>query len=141
MSKVFISVLDCKTESKIFTGKNALKHALYYCQYGYVANDADYLYKFKPVIDKAISWHHGDNGFTVNGLEISGDGVHAKCYELPNHLIYSSQNNVDSSLFEFAIVYEKRPKHSEYFKKILKKAKEYTEWWVNNRRYGLKVER
>lgn len=136
MTKVFIDVLECKTPHKIFTGKNALLHACFYVKTGRICENADHLYNFKPVFNVATSWHRGEGFISKEGIE--GNGVHMKMYEYEDFLIFSSQNQVSSPLFEMAILYEKRPKLLQYFYRTFKRAKLFSDWWKQNNYYGLK---
>lgn len=138
MTKVFIDVFDCKTPHKIFTGKNALLHAVFFIHTGRICDDANYLFKLNPKFDMACSWHKSDH-FHKAEDELAGNGVHMKRYEYKNHLILSSQNQVNSSLFEFAIVYEKRNKLSEFFYKSFKRASDFSKWFVRNSQYKLNI--
>lgn len=134
MSKVFINYFFCKTPSEIFTGKNALQHALFYINYGKVCNNADQLYNRVFPLLKACSWREGlQNNKALQTLQ--NDGLHAKLYETDTHIIYSSQNNNHSALFEFAIIYKKKPKLLAFFLETFNKARQYQHWWKNNRNY------
>lgn len=134
MSKVFINYFYCKTHSEIFTGKNALQHALFYITYGKICTNADQLYNRTFQLLKACSWREG---LLYNKAieSIQNDGIHAKLYETKEHIIYSSQNNTNSALFEFAIIYKKKPKLFAFFLDTFNKAKKYQNWWKHNRNY------
>lgn len=138
MNKVFIDVFNCKTASQIFTGKNALIHALYFLDTGRICQNGDDIfgYKSKQLL-KICSWHNGVRSIrnVADKDNIEGDGVHMKIYETHNHVIFSSQNNVNSPLFEFAIVFEKRPKLLEFFNRSFERAKAYSKWWKLNKNY------
>lgn len=93
----------------IFTGPNALGHALAFAAHGEApdpsaveaagARDAN--------ITHAISWRQGKNpfaGFSVQGADI---GVHAKIYVVNGDwTILTSQNDGESPLVEFAAAFE-----------------------------------
>lgn len=132
MSKVFIDTFDCKTPSRIFTGKDALKHALFWIENGYVTDEANDLYKYTFELNTAVSWHSGVDRNPAR-REYAGTGVHAKVYESESHLVYSSQNNVSSPLFEFAIVFEKHPRHLKFFRKTVKRIIAFRTWWKSNK--------
>ena len=138
MGKVFIDVFDCKTPHKIFTGKDALRHACFYAATGRVCDEADILYKFFPKFDLAISWHKGDQ-FKEAEDQLTGNGVHCKSYFYKNHVILSSQNQVASPLFEFAILYKNKPKLVSFIESTFKRAKEYASWWVRNSTYKINI--
>lgn len=137
MGKVFIDCFECKTKHWIFTGKNALMHAAFFIEKGRVCGDADELYRSRFKAEKSCSWHKG-NGSFISKEVVDGCGVHMKCYELKDHIIYASQNDVASPLFEFAIVYEKRPKLLEFFHRSFNRAKTFSVWWKANNYYGIR---
>lgn len=132
MTRVFIDVFDCRTPSKIFTGKDALKHSLFWIEHGVIARDATQLFRYVYPVKRAVSWHSGVDR-NPSRKEFTAEGVHAKMYETEDYLIYASQNNVSSPLFEFAILYEKRDKHVGFFNKTIDRIKKYQSWWRNNR--------
>ena len=131
-------MFECKSKHTIFTGKNALKHAVFYSKTGRMCDNPDILFnlgRLKAI--RACSWHRGVKSFITDDF-IDGEGVHMKCYELGGHIIYSSQNDCDSPLFEFAILYEKKPRLLEFFIESFERAKEHSAWWKRNNYYGLK---
>ena len=132
--KVFIETFHCKTPSMIFTGKDALRHAIFYSKYGRVCENANLLYQLNVKLLVACSWHQGNNAFAAKEIQ-EGAGVHMKAYELEDYIIYSSQNNVSSPLFEMAILFEKREKLLDFFKRSISRAKEYSNWWKFNKQY------
>lgn len=135
MNKVFIEYFKCDSPSFILTGKDALSHALYLVHTGTLCRNADHLYQADfPKMERACSYHNGIKGQRSKD-NIEGVGVHAKFYETKNHIIFSSQNNVSSPLFEFAIVFEKRKKLLEFFIDSFNRAKAYSKWWKLNRNY------
>lgn len=69
------------------------------------------------------------------GLKIEGEGVHAKMYEYGDYLIFSSQNNGNSPLFETAIVFKKKKRLEEFFFDSFKRAAAYQKWWRKNKTY------
>ena len=132
--KVFIETFECRTKCQIFTGKDALKHAVYWIKTGEICDNANDLWRLQPELLKATSWHKGCNSFPAH-QELVGDGVHMKIYEEADYLIYSSQNNLNSPLFEHALVFQKRESHSTFFERTFKRAKAYSTWWKKNKDY------
>jgi hypothetical protein len=93
----------------LFSGENALKHALWYDIRGAVCRDERLLFDFKPPIQKAIQYSKANQtAMPVSNLNVEGGGNHAKIYVTKQGLIFSSQNNGNSPLFEFAILYKRR---------------------------------
>ena len=136
MSQVFIDVIECKQKHLIFTGRDAFIHALYFTEFGRVCTNPDELYQFKVPGLKACSWGEGEFGLVAPEI-IEGTGVHMKCYETANHIIFSSENNTSSPLFEFACLYKKKTKLLAFFEKSFWRAKEYSFWWNRNRTFGV----
>ncbi len=137
MTKVFIDVFDCKTPHKIFTGKDALRHALFYVDRGCVCEDANRLFNYYPKLDLVTSWHSSDK-FRKPKDFIEGNGCHMKMYFYKENLLLSSQNNTGSDLFEFAILYPEKPNLKSFLIKTFSRAVSYCKWWKENNYYGLK---
>ena len=106
----FITHTLCKREHRIFAGKNALRHAVYFSKTGREVSKECQLYKIEDTtsFDKSMCWGFEEAATAMGSKEsILGDGVHAKVYKMKNgDIILSSQNNGSSPLFEFAILYK-----------------------------------
>jgi len=134
VSNPYIEVMECRKKHYIFTGRNALWQALFYDKYGRVATP-DELYRARFRVKNCCSW--GIDGAKtrnhVEGTEVLGNGVHAKVYDLGGSVIYSSQNNGSSQLFEFAILYKgvgsKMEAVSNFSKRTIGRAKDFSRWW------------
>lgn len=126
MPKVFIEKFTSTKQHHIFTGKNALKHALFFEKTGRVCNNEQLLYNMDIKFQKGVWW------------DSSGGGSHAKIYETKDSIIYSSQNNGNSPLFEFAILYPRQSgkpsKLEEFTAKTLKRVAAYRTWWAANKK-------
>lgn len=140
MSKVWIDFHRCEKKHLIFTGKNALRHALFYSKEGRVCDDEQVLYALtnKVRLETAMYWGHGkpETAMVTLDKELVGEGCHAKIYSLPcGDVIYSSQNNGNSPLFEFAILYqnvEKSPRFSKFLKRTFERCEVFRKWYVAN---------
>ena len=134
MTKVFIDTFDCKTPCKIFVGKDALSHAIYWIKHKKIAKDATDLYQQQFKFLSAVSWRKGLSSYSSK-TELAGNGLHIKMYETDQYLILSSQNNCHSALFESALVFERKKNLSAFFKLCYSKAFKYTTWWKNHKEY------
>lgn len=122
---------DCKSNSTIFAGPNALKAACYFIENGIEADQQE-LFDYKPVFKRAMYYTGNAVGDNVRGVDINGSGTHAKVYEFRNSIIFSSQNNVSSGLFEFAIVIEgtkTKPKLMAFVELVFKSAMAYSRYF------------
>lgn len=101
--------LKSQRPHKIFVGANALKHAIYFGQYRRNIRNTNDIFDYNPVILRCIQYSiNNPTAMNVTGTNIEGRGNHAKLYETKDSIIFSSQNNGNSPLFEFAIQYDKR---------------------------------
>jgi hypothetical protein len=128
---------SCKTPCQIFTGRNALRGALFWCETGRDCGDPHILFELQRGLEPleiACSWHKAPTSLEASS-EISGEGVHAKFYKYKNYLIFSSQNNGNSPLFETAIVFKQKPALLSFFKESFKNARLYQKWWKINKTY------
>lgn len=123
----------------LFFGENALKQALFFAQYGREVDDISRLYDYKPVVKEAMQWSAGNKtALRVRDTNLEGWGVHAKIYMLDGHMVLSSQNNGNSGLFEFAVLYPKKEGALErWFRSAFDAAKLHQRKWRH--KGGLKV--
>lgn len=135
-----ISYIDTKAPSRIFTGRNALYHAVYWITYGSICADDSNLFALKDVrrtrLTKSVCWGTEPALTALQSSDsVLGSGVHAKMYELGDCFILSSQNNGSSPLFEFAVVY--KPASSSKLRTFLGKsiwqARRFSEWFQKNK--------
>ncbi len=128
-------------EHYIFTGRNALRHAIYYAYKGQLCTNDSLLYNLHVtgdgVVVRCMEWNKADGNqtaFPVMRDNLVGNGCHAKVYELANGVvIFSSQNNGNSPLFEFAILYPKQ-KHGlrRFIDRTFARCEEFRRWFGNN---------
>ena len=139
MSKTYCDSIVCDEPHRIFYGRNALYHALFFIETGKVASSADQIYYFsrRPIkLDHASYWTIGDKHVAVQGLHQAGKGVHAKMYIYKGKAVLSSQNAATSPLYEFAIVYHKRKsKMPGIIRSMISKAKLFSEWYKSNGKF------
>ena len=135
-----ISYIDTKAPSRIFAGRNALYHAVYWITFGTLCEDDSKLFSLKDVqrtrLTKSVCWGAGPAQTALACSDsVLGSGVHAKMYEIGDCFILSSQNNGSSPLFEFAVVY--KPTSSSKLRTFLGKsiwqAKRFSEWFQKNK--------
>ncbi len=126
----------CRTPCEIFIGRSALWQAVYWCKTGRVCHKVNELYHLQhhTAFEKACSWHSGATSIPSQE-ELEGCGVHAKMYQYEDYLIFSSQNNGSSPLFETALVFKKKPRLLQFFTDSFDKALRYQMWWKNNKTY------
>lgn len=142
MSNPYIDAYRCNKKHIIFTGRNALAQAIFFDEQNRIATPDD-LYQRRFDIDHCATWGYetAKSHNHVQGTEVVGDGVHAKMYILPNgSVIFSSQNNCSSALFEFAILYqadgkEKMKSLKAFTMKSIKRAKDFSSWWAGKRKW------
>lgn len=134
MSRVFIDTFYCKTPCQIFTGKDALTHAIFWIETGRLAHEATHLYYAQFKFDTAIGWNKPKSSYQATN-EISGCGNHMKLYEYKEYIIFGSQNNGKSSLFESALVFKKKPELSKFINTTIKRCAAYVSWWKRNKTY------
>lgn len=138
MADLFLNLIRTNNEHIIFSGRNALHHAIFFDEKGRLAT-ANELYKRRFEIEECCSWGIGEarTANIVKGANIIGNGVHSKMYTLKTgSIIYSSQNNGSSALYEFAILYQKPGKELKSFTSVmLDRAKEFSEWWKRNNKW------
>lgn len=138
MAKLFLNTIRTSKEHIIFSGRNALHHAIFFDENGRIAT-ADDLYMRRFEIEECCSWGIGKarTANIVKGTNVIGDGVHAKMYTLKSgSIIYSSQNNGSSALYEFAILYQKPGKELKSFTSVmLERGKEFSSWWKRNNKW------
>jgi hypothetical protein len=144
MISPIISSIETKRRSKIYVGRNALFHALYFITYNRDCRDDSELYDLnkKIQLDKSVCWglRKADTAITASST-VLGNGVHAKMYEYRSHIILSSQNNGSSPLFEFAVVYlpEKSSKLETFLGKAMWQAGKFSEWFAKTKDYKIRI--
>jgi hypothetical protein len=100
--------LHCKKPHIIFVGPNALHQAIWYDRTGREAS-VNTLYGFRPRLQTSMCWGEAKSASEVLGDNVVGPGVHAKIYTLQTgSILFSSQNNGASPLYEFAILYPRK---------------------------------
>lgn len=128
----------CKTPCRIFTGRNALRAALFYARFGKESRDPHELFRideFLEPLEVAVSWHEGATALPSK-VTHEGSGVHAKMYSYEGYLIFSSQNNGNSPLFETALMFKKKKKKLlAFFNDSTRRALDYAKWWAKNKTY------
>lgn len=141
MAKQLVETFTTTKKHTIFTGKNALRQALWFSKHNRLAHP-DELYGWAPTLQLATSWGKPKSASPVSGTHVHGsDGVHAKMYITPSgHVVLASQNNGSSPLFEFAVLYHgggsKLRDVREFVKSSIKRARSYAGWWrVNKSRW------
>lgn len=140
-----IEMLVCKKEHRIFFGRNALRHAIYFSVHKRVARDNKMIDDMQlwARFEKSVCWgfEPAQTAMPVAGLNVLGKGVHAKMYSLANgDLILSSQNNGGSGLFEFAILYQKSKTGAlrRFLDDQFIKARTFSKWFSENKVFGIK---
>lgn len=136
MTKVFVDMLTTSKKHHIFTGKDALAHALYYAKYKRVADCANKIFRLQVRGIKGMCWGNPTVPIVQCSGNINGSGNHAKIYDTDSYMIFSSQNNTCSPLFEFAILYFKDNKSGrlqEFVDSTFRRCKAFTMWYQKNR--------
>lgn len=138
----YIEMIRNKGEHFVFTGRNALRHAIYYSYFGSMCTNDSQLYNmhlmYSRIIESSMDWSlNGQNetAMKVSQANLSGQGCHAKIYKLVNgEIILASQNNGNSPLFEFAILYKvPKPEFKEFISKTFERCAQMRQWFSKNK--------
>ena len=140
MSTCIINYHSTRKESHIFVGVNALRQAVYFDEMGTHCTDQDELYNMQKgwALLRGMCW--GDVAKTalpVDKEQLLGNGNHAKIYETRRgSLLFSSQNNGNSPLFEFCILYKdcRGGKLSKFTERMFKYCAKYQTWFTANKK-------